>query len=705
MRPRPPRAARRALALLLLAAPLPAGDVPEGTYRPLAKPKTIELWERHYRGKKALVPPPPAPLPSTAEALDFSGVFRFGSYDYGLVIEQQGDQLVLRSGGVDRQDIGGAFESVGIGRVDGDRARLRWWCFDLSRNYANNGGAEMWFEEGLLRVRYYHDADEAIEEGYGARAGTRVGEPLHYRIRVPKREKALPPGTALSGSVSGLGGEAVADAVVMLRHDPESAVRTDARGRFLLPVARMPYVLMVAASAPGYRTGVQALLLHEMRELRFVLEPAPFADDPRYAFVDPTPDPGAGIWSCGNCHRTAYEEWKGSRHAVAATNAVTRAVYERDYLEALASGGAAGDAGLCAACHAPEAALDGRVARLGEVTGVAALGNHCDLCHKVHHVERIDAPGVRGSLALGRPSPDDPRVPGPIKRVYGVLSDSDYLFMGAVRNPLFATSALCAGCHEYTTPAGIPALGTYAEWREWAAARARHESCGSCHLPTGTSMEKGKPARRISINALRRPPEQIHDHSFLGRELAPRAVELRAEATRGEGTVDVLATVLAREVGHRVPTGSGDKHLLLVVAARGADGRPLALLEGPKVPGHAGGAGDPLALPARDFAARLLAHDFAGMAGREFAQVLEAADGSTHVPFWRAARVASDTRLRPDEEARERFRFAAPEGALEVKVELWHRLRYKEHDVARDVEGPGVRPLDLLVASALVEVR
>ena len=79
-------------------------------------------------------------------------------------------------------------------------------------------------------------------------------------------------------------------------------------------------------------------------------------------------------------------------------------------------------------------------------------------------------------------------------------------------------------------------------------------------------------------------------------------------------------------------------------------------------------------------------------------RTLASAAGDTHVPFWRAAKVVADTRLAPDSETVERFAFVPPEGAAKVTVELWHRLRFKSHDVARDAVGPGVRPLDQLVA-------
>jgi hypothetical protein len=710
----PPRALRPALLLALLAVPallaLPGlwRRNPEGNYRRAAAPEVLARWRRDHETKRPLVPSPPEPVASERAAVDFSGTYRFGRYDYDLVIVQRGDRVTFRSGGVDRQDIGGAFETVGSGEVRDGKIRARWWCFDLSRNYANNGGAEIWFHDGdrsRLRARYYHDADETIEEGYGVRAGRYEGERLHYRIRVPQPARTLTQPLLLRGTVRGDGGETLADAVVMLRHEEESAVRTDADGGWKLPVRALPAVLMVAAAAPGYRTQVRALLQQEVRELSFVLPAASYGDDARYAFVDPTAKRGEEIWNCGNCHRNSYEEWRTSRHALSARSEVTRAVYARDFLPALRSGEAEGDEGLCSACHAPQAALDGAVARLDEVNGVARSGNHCDFCHKVHHVEEIEAPGVRGSLALGRPAPDDASVPGRIKRVYGPLADSDYLFMGPVYSPFHTTSTLCAGCHQHTTSGGVAALDTYDEWRAWARGRASAETCQDCHMPTGLSMEGDALARRICVNALRRPTEQIHDHSFLGRSLASGSVDLTAEGSVGQGGLEVRTRVTARHAGHRVPTGSGDKHLLLVVLASDGEENPLPLELGPRVPAHAGGEGDPLALSPEARRRRRERGDLAGFAGREFAQVLADRGGRTHVPFWRAVSVVRDTRLQPGRPVEVRHRFGAPSsGPALVRVELWHRLRFKRGDVAADVTGEGARPLDSLLAVQTLEV-
>jgi mono/diheme cytochrome c family protein len=498
-----------------------------------------------------------------------------------------------------------------------------------------------------------------------------------------------------------------------------SSVRTDDRGGWSMRVKKVPAVLMFSAAAPGYVNAVDAVLFQEFREIHFVLDPVGTEDDPRYVFVDPTPDKptrrkwtpkegrkGFDLWRCGNCHRNSYDEWKISRHALAAENEVTRAVYERDFLPAVAAGKAEGDPGLCAACHAPQAALDGQSTPLSEVRGTALRGNHCDLCHKIHHIDDLEAPGAHGSLALRRPSPERTSVPGAIKRIFGTLADVDYRLMGPSYHPFFGTSALCAGCHQYTTPSGIPARHTYREWARWAGEQEEHRSCQSCHMRTGESREGKRPANRICINALRRPPEQIHHHGFVGRERTYEAVDVSAVARREGQNVIVTTKISTHDVGHKIPTGSSGKHLLVVIHAVGKKSRIYERVDGPQVPDHAGGDPDLSGLDTAGLYKRLENGDYAGFAGREFALVLADAEGNTHVPFWRAARVVENTRLLPDSkvEVRHAFRIPAGEQAV-IRVELYHRLRFKATDVAGDVKGTGARPLDLLVAAATVAVK
>ena len=291
-------------------------------------------------------------------------------------------------------------------------------------------------------------------------------------------------------------------------------------------------------------------------------------------------------------------------------------------------------------------------------------------------------------------------MPGPIKRTYSSLADADYLFMGPVYNPYFATSALCAGCHQYTTSVGHPGAEHVRRVGRVGVAREREaRSCQSCHMPTGTSMERKKLARRIAVNALRRPNDkQIHDHSFYGRPLLSDALAMRARAAAKGDLVEVETEVTANNVGHRVPTGSADRHLLLVLVAEDGKGNPLPLAVGPRVPGHAGGEGDPLRLGADAYARRVDAGDYAQFPGREFAQVLVDREGRTHVPFWRAVALKADTRLEPGRTVRVRHTFRRGDAdRVKLRALLVHRLRFKAHDVAAGVKGEGVRPLDLLV--------
>ncbi|HEY1379242.1 MAG TPA: carboxypeptidase-like regulatory domain-containing protein, partial [Gemmataceae bacterium] len=232
----------------------------------------------------------------------------------------------------------------------------------------------------------------------------------------------------------------VAGAVVRVRATP-LATRTDAAGRFTLPVGGAARV--TAAAAGHLIAGADATA----GRLTFNLPRVPNDDCESYAWVDPTPDP-ARPGNCGNCHAAAYREWAASGHARAASGSHFRNLYDGtdrlgrpnrgwNLLAELPAG-----AGVCAACHAPtaepDAAHDYDVRR---VTGVAAAGVHCDFCHKVGDVAA--EPGLthgRYGLHLSRPAAG--------QRFFGPLDDVD---RGEdVFAPVQRDSRLCAACHEGT---------------------------------------------------------------------------------------------------------------------------------------------------------------------------------------------------------------------------------------------------------------
>lgn len=87
----------------------------------------------------------------------------------------------------------------------------------------------------------------------------------------------------------------------------------------------------------------------------------------------------------------------------------------------------------------------------------------------------------------------------------------------------------------------------------------------------------------------------------------------------------MTATVEATDVGHAVPTGFIDRHLLLVLRATDAQGREVSAASGPLLPPVAG-------------------ESLAGAGGLLFAKLLTGADGAVPSPLWKEAAAQSQHR-------------------------------------------------------------
>jgi hypothetical protein len=291
--------------------------------------------------------------------------------------------------------------------------------------------------------------------------------------------------------------------------------------------------------------------------------------------------------ACGTCHKWHFDQWQGSRHARSADNG--HVAYERDRMLRVAPE-APDD---CRGCHQPADAAT-RVGGGWAPRGVRA-SNHCDLCHKVHHVKDVRESGVFGSLGLARPDPKGTSRPGGIHQVFGTAPDVTNAFMGASWNPLFATSHLCAGCHQgggRWRDGAVAKVDTFEEWRTWAAADPTRNarSCQDCHMPAGTTVsDEGKPVDQMAWDCLHRSPGAVHSHAFEGSRprFAAAALDVQVKKHR-EGT-RLTAEVAVTNVGagHRIPTGTWTKHVLVGVWAR-QGGRWLRQVDGDRalvVPG------------------------------------------------------------------------------------------------------------------------
>jgi hypothetical protein len=164
------------------------------------------------------------------------------------------------------------------------------------------------------------------------------------------------------------------------------------------------------------------------------------------------------------------------------------------------------------------------------------------------------------------------------------------------------------------------------------------------------------------------------------REHLRQAAALELTASRASTRVDVEVRVKNVGAGHRLPSGSPLRHVLLLVEVRDERDQPLELSRGNRLPQWAG--------------------DLAGLAGCSYAKVLMDL-GSRESPtaaFWKPTRVLADTRLAPGATDIKHYSFAlSDEGPVNVKARLIFRRAFQ--DLARV---KGWKPEDIIMALASV---
>jgi hypothetical protein len=396
------------------------------------------------------------------------------------------------------------------------------------------------------------------------------------------------------------------------------------------------------------------------------LKQLPDKDCEEYSWTDPTPNASLK-GNCGNCHGEIYREWLASGHARSLTGRHFLNLYDGSDWNGNHGRGwnllgeYADGAGVCTACHAPTLSTltDPSYHDLRRAQGVARTGVHCDYCHKISDVDnsQIGLTHGRFGLRLRRPSEG--------QLFFGPLDDVD---RGEdAYSPLYRDSLYCASCHEGTV-FGIPVYTTYSEWLE-SPARKAGKQCQSCHMtPTGsmTNLAPGK-------GGIERDPSTLANHRFLDSSLVAmlrKSVRLEVRLTEDGGHSHALVELRTQDVGHRIPTGFIDRHLLLVVESCAADGRHLPIQSGPRLPSRAG-------------------PEIAGLAGKIYGKQLRGLDGAELAPFWRADPEFVDTRLHPD--AIERLEFTWNGAAARVRVRVlyrrfWHEVaeikRWPDNEVA-----------------------
>lgn len=416
-----------------------------------------------------------------------------------------------------------------------------------------------------------------------------------------------------------------------------ASTSTDAGGWFSLP-APWKAGLRITAAKPGFVIGWSTA-----RAVPLVvrLESLPAQEDDDYSWIDPHADP-ARPHNCANCHADLVRDWSKSAHARSATNRKMLALFagsKKDWsLEKQHPLGM----GVCAACHAPTLESPTLEYDLRQAEGVAARGVHCDYCHKIQ-----DAPTDKLGTRFGRDGYRLLRPKDGLQLFFGPLADAVRPGEAFSYAPFYKESRYCASCHEGTI-FGVHVYGTYSEWLA-SPARATGKQCQACHMPSTGKRLNLAPGQ----GGIRRDPWTLSDHAFPGAAESLRdCLRVDVKAARQDDRVTVDVEVRADNVGHCVPTGFIDRHLVLVVEATDAAGITIRPRQGAVLSGVAGA-------------------ELAGQAGWLYARWLEDAQGAGPLPFWQAHEKMRDTRLMPGQADRRRFVFP-PEGQS-IRVTLRYR--------------------------------
>lgn len=436
-------------------------------------------------------------------------------------------------------------------------------------------------------------------------------------------------------------------------------------------------------------------------------------DNPNYSWI------GAER-NCATCHstipgRTEYLEWNKDGHSRVFIDSYFWNMYMgTDINQNLVGPGFRldhpGENGNCANCHAPatvKALQQGMdlptfiSSSLGNPTNVEMEGVTCDVCHKVMDVllsnnlrPFVDHPGVL-SFSFQRPFPNQPFYIGPL--LDPKLEDSQST---ATCSPAFSESKFCAACH-YGKFFDTVIYNSYGEWLESPYSQkgnTNYRSCQDCHMLSPGQIGDTLPSERSACSETNLNFRDFN-HNMMKYGLDPDnnsqeipllvrdAASIGIDAITEQGKVNVKVTVTNTGAGHKFPTDSPLRHLILLVEARDENEMLLAQVGGPVIPLWG-------------------AEDYAGRAGVIYANILKE-EHTNNMPtfaYWNLTEPAwqdSDTRLNPGIEVPSEYSFAAPSnGDATITAKLIYRYAFFE--IARQ---KGWNRPDVLVTTACKKLK
>jgi hypothetical protein len=250
--------------------------------------------------------------------------------------------------------------------------------------------------------------------------------------------------------------------------------------------------------------------------------------------------------------------------------------------------------------------------------------------------------------------------------------------------PVFSESEFCAPCH-YGKFSGVEIYASYKEWlnSSYSQPGENFRSCQDCHMPSPVAIGGSQPAERaacseanlqfrdFSHNMLRHGPDPDNPSRTIPL-MVKDAADLRIEGIAlGGGQVTFTVKVVNTGAGHKFPTDSPLRHLILRIDAKDANGYPLMQVSGPTIPR----AGD---------------SDLAGFPGEMYANLLKDKDTNSipTIAYWNPVEPAwenSDTRLKPGEERISQYSFVMPShGTAVITARLIYRNAFYDLAVKKN---------------------
>ena len=360
--------------------------------------------------------------------------------------------------------------------------------------------------------------------------------------------------------------------------------------------------------------------------------------------------------------------------------------------------------GNCAYCHVPAALspsqVDVDLASLFPKPGdVRGEGVTCDVCHKVLDVTLdingypfIDRPGVL-SFRFLRPD-NGGFTTGPFANI--LIRDSNIPTDHRLTcSSIFSKSEFCGACH-YGKFGNMVIYNSYGEWKQSAFGdnpnEGDYKTCQDCHMSHMKVKEENPSSSRRQACSESDPGFQNFDHNLMslgmdersGKEIplmikgaAKVNVKFKYEPDK-KNSLDVMVRVENTQAGHKFPTDSPLRHLILVIEARDQMGTSLLQVEGERIPNW-GGAGRP-------FMDSLGIRNYGGLPGKIFANLLVEEDTniSPTGAYWNETKFAwvdknsnSDTRLVPGKEDKSDYYFTVPNtGEIKITVTLVYRFAF-----------------------------